>query len=147
MKIIPQNRLRKILFVTLSALIIIISSFGCATKEAFLTSETVPAARGLVSIKTDRNNNYVIKIHIDNLAEPERLQNTGNNYIVWLMSEDNVTRNIGQIKSSTSFLSKKLDASFETVSSIKPSKIFITAEEEPETQYPTSQIVLSTGVF
>ena len=89
----------------------------------------------------------MIKIHINNLAEPERLWNAGDNYIVWLVSEDNVTRNIGQIKSSTSFLSKKLDASFETVSSIKPSKIFITAEEEAGTQFPTSQVVLSTGVF
>lgn len=147
MKIFPQTRQHKILFVTVSALIIIISAFACATKEAFLISETVPAARGMVTVKTDRNNNYVIKIRIYNLAEPERLQNAGDNYIVWLTSEDKVTRNIGQIKSSTSFLSKKLDSSFETVSSIKPSKIFITAEEEPESQYPTSQVVISTGVF
>ena len=147
MKIFPQSKLRKTLFVTLPALIIIISAFSCASKEAFLTSQTVPAARGSVSVNTDRNNNYVIKIHIKNLAEPERLQNAGNNYIVWLMSEDNITRNIGQIKSSTSFLSRKLDATFETVSSVKPSKIFITAEEEPEIQYPTSQVVISTGVF
>lgn len=147
MRKFPQIRLRKVLFVTISALIIIMSVFSCATKEAFLTSETVPAARGSVSIKTDRNNNYLIKLRINNLAEPERLQNTGNNYIVWLVGEDNVTRNLGQIKSSTSFLSKKLDASFETVSSVKPSKIFITAEEEAGTQYPTSHVVMSTGVF
>jgi hypothetical protein len=37
-----------------------------------------------------------------------------------------------------------MKASFETVSSIKPTKIFITAEVGGIVQYPDSQIVLTT---
>jgi hypothetical protein len=57
------------------------------------------------------------------------------------------TTNIGKINSSSSLLSSKLKASFETVSSSKPSKIFITAENDATIQYPGNQIVLSTESF
>ena len=51
-------------------------------------------------------------------------------------------KNIGLLNSSN-----KLKASFETVSSSKPIKIFITAEDDENVQYPGEQIVLSTGAF
>jgi hypothetical protein len=40
-----------------------------------------------------------------------------------------------------------LKASFETVSSTKPTKIFLTAEDDASIQYPGSQVVISTNNF
>jgi hypothetical protein len=68
-------------------------------------------------------------------------------YVVWMETADNVTKNIGQINSSTGFLSNKLKASFETVSSTKPTKIFLTAEDDAGIQYPGTQMVLTTNDF
>ena len=107
----------------------------------------MPAARGFVKVKKDDNKNYLIKIDLSNLAEVTRLQPSKNAYVVWLESDDHVAKNIGQIKSSESLLSNKLKASFETVSSSKPSKIYITAEDNAEIQYPGSQLVISTDNF
>jgi len=113
----------------------------------FQTSTIVPAARGYVKVSKDNNKNYVIKVELTNLAEVKRLTPPKSTYVVWLVTEEDITRNIGQIKSSSSMLSSKLKASFETVSSNKPTKIFITAEDDGNVQFYGSQIVLTTNKF
>lgn len=123
----------------------IASISSCATKTHFLTSSVAPAAEGTVKVKKDNNNNYHIEIDIFNLAEPSRLQPARNMYVVWMESNDNETKNIGQIKSSHSMISKQLKGTFETVSPVKPRKIFITAENDASLQYPNySDIILTT---
>ena len=132
----------------LGLMAIMLFSFGsCSKKVSFLTSSVVPAARGDATIKRDKNKNYVIELDISNLAEVSRLQPSKEAYVVWIETDSQIMRNVGQIKSSTSLLSKKLKASFETVSAYQPYKIFITAENNPSTQYPGEQIVLSTDRF
>ncbi len=128
-------------------LIIAFSLSACTKKIAFLTSSVVPAARGYVYIKTDKNKNNVIDVHLTELAEVQRLQPARQTYVVWMLTDHDITKNIGQIKSSTGMMSKQLKASFETVSSFKPVKIFITAEDNADIQYPGSQIVLETDKF
>jgi hypothetical protein len=120
---------------------------SCASKVSFLTSPVVPAAQGTVKVKKDNNKNYNIAIELNNLAEPDRLQPSKKTYVVWMDTDDNVAKNIGQINSSTGFLSNKLKASFETVSSVKPHKIFITAEDDGNIQHPGSMVVLTTNNF
>lgn len=134
-------------FLGLITLMIAISISACSKKINFLTSSVVPGARGYVDIKTDKNKNNVIDIHLTELAEVQRLQPARLTYVVWMLTDQNITKNIGQIKSSTSMMSKQLKASFETVSSFKPVKIFITAEDDADTTYPGNQIILETGNF
>jgi hypothetical protein len=55
--------------------------------------------------------------------------------------------NLGQLQSSTGFLSKRHTASLETASSYKPVKIFITTEEGVNVQSPGSQVALTTNNF
>jgi hypothetical protein len=118
-----------------------------AKKIVFLSSAVVPAARGYVKVKRDNNENYIIQVQISNLAEVNRLQPSKQVYVVWMITDREITRNIGQINSSITYLSTKLKASFKKVSSSKPIKIFITAEEGASTQTPNEQVVLSTDRF
>jgi len=118
-----------------------------AKKVGFLSSLVVPAARGYVKVKRDINENYLIQVKISNLAEVNRLQPSKQFYVVWMITDREITDNIGQIDSSTTFLSTKLKASFKSVSASKPIKIFITAEEDPSTQSPDERIILSTDRF
>jgi len=134
-------------YVVIFGAFLIFTLFSCARKVTFLTSPVVPAARGFVKVKKDNNKNYLIKIDLSNLAEVSRLQPAKNAYVIWLETDDHIAKNIGQIKSSGSLLSNKLRASFETVSSSKPSKIYITAEDNAESQYPGTQLVISTDNF
>ncbi len=120
----------------------IFSFVSCSTKALFLTSSVVPAAKGYVNVKKDRNNNYVIKMKISNLAGVERLQPAKQTYVVWMLTDQGITKNIGRVLSSN-----KLKVSFKTVSSFKPTQIFITAEDNESAQFPGEQVVLSTGKF
>jgi hypothetical protein len=147
MKSIQTKLLGNSAAIIIAAAVMLFCFSSCARKINFQTSSIVPAARGDVKVKKDNNNNYHIQIALNNLAEPKRLEPPKNTYVVWMQTGENISKNIGQINSSGGFLSNKLKASFETVSSIKPTRIFITAEDDPTIQYPGMQIVLSTNNF
>jgi hypothetical protein len=135
------TKLAKIVPLSICVVVIAFLFDSCSAKIAFATSSVVPAARGSVKIKKDRNHNYVIQVHVENLAEVKRLQPSRQTYVVWMVSGQEVTKNIGQIHSSSGTFSKNLKASFETVSSVKPYKIFITAEDDANAQSPGTYVI------
>ncbi len=147
MKLIEWNTQTKARFLGIAAMLVVLTWTSCSKKVSFMTSSVVPAARGYVRVKNDDNKNYAIEVHLSDLAEVKRLQPTRNTYVVWMETDQQLTKNIGQINSSQNSITKKLKASFETVSSFKPIKIFITAEDEASVQYPGNQVVLSTDRF
>ncbi|SDX43856.1 hypothetical protein [Flavobacterium degerlachei] len=142
MKLILKN-----ISIGLLVLMISMSFTSCAKKITFQTSSIVPAARGDVKIKQDENKNYLIQVELENLAEVSRLEPSKNAYVVWMESEDSMVKNIGQIRSDSKFLSSKLKASFETVTPVKPSKIYITAEDDADVQFPGKQLIMETKRF
>ena len=130
------------LFLGILMSIIILSFTGCPQKVKFLKSTVIPAAEGYVKVNTDENNNYVIKIHLKNLAEIDRLQPPKKSYVIWMITDQEMAKNIGRISATS-----HLNATFETVSSYKPIKIFISAEEREGAEYPGETIVLTTEEF
>jgi ABC-type Fe3+-hydroxamate transport system substrate-binding protein len=117
-------------------------------KVEFMTSSVVPAAKGYVKVKHEKDNkNYSIKVEIAALADVDRLQTSSVSYVVWMETDQGSTENLGQLNSSSGFLSKRMKASLETISSYKPSIIFVTAEENTNAQYPQGDKILSTDRF
>ncbi len=143
MKTIKLDMYIKYGLVLISLVFLVLSFSSCAKKITFLTSKVVPAARGDVMVKKDKNKNYDIKLELSYLAEPNRLLPPKNAYVVWLVSdESDIPINLGQIVGTS-----KLNIKFETVSSSKPKRIFITAEEDPSIQYPGDMVVLESNNF
>jgi hypothetical protein len=94
-------------------------------------------------VKKDKNNNYLINLNLKYLAEPNRLSPPRNTYVVWMTTdESNFPINLGQILGTS-----KLKIKFETVSSFKPIRIFITAEDNASVQSPMNMVVLETNNF
>ncbi len=147
MKTQKTNKLATGIFFSILVISMIFLSPACAQKATFLRSSVVPAAKGSVRVKQDKNKNYVIKVKIEDLAEVERLQESKQTYVVWMETDRGNTENLGQLKSSRSFLSKQKTASLGTVSSFKPIKIFVTAEEGIDVRFPGNQIILTTENF
>ncbi len=127
--------------------VLLAGATGCSKKIMFDPSVVVPGATGKVKVKKDNNNNFSIGIDIINLAEASRLQPQKAFYLVWMQNEQDNTRLLGQLKTSSSLLSKTLKASLNTVTPYKPLRIFITAEDELNISNPNGQTVLTTGSF
>ncbi|MEC5165666.1 hypothetical protein RCH18_001397 [Flavobacterium sp. PL11] len=140
---IIYKKLNLLLVVLLSVFLLM----SCRKNIPFENSSVVPAAQGNVSIKMDDNKNYSIHVKITNLAEAKRLQPSKSVYIIWINTEENTIKNIGQIKTEKGFVSSKLEGKFETVTSFKPTKVFITAEDTEFVEFPGNQIILETKIF
>ncbi len=117
---------------------------SCATKYVFNNSNVVPAAEGTVKVSMDKNNNYKVVLALKRLADPKRLNPSREVYVVWMETEQNGTKNIGQLITSSSLLSSELRSSLKTESSFKPVTFFITAEDNAGIQYPQGLEVLRT---
>lgn len=120
---------------------------SCSSTESFLNSSVVPAATGTVKVKKDKNENYAIKVEIKDLADVERLQTSKDTYVLWMETENGRKENLGQLVSSSSFLSKQHVASLETITSYKPLRFFVTAENGIDVRYPDSMEILKTNTF
>jgi len=120
---------------------------SCSTSESFLNSSVVPGATGDVKVKRDKNQNYVINLEVADLATVDKLQTSKQMYVVWMETERGNFENLGQMQTSTGFLSKQRTASLETVSSFKPVRFFITAENEKNARYPDRETILTTDTF
>jgi hypothetical protein len=142
MKTTRLNSLAKKVFIGVITMMMIVPFTACAKKIPFLQSATTPAARGYVKVKNDKNKNYVIKIKISDLAGIERIQPAKQSYVVWMLTNRDLTKNIGRIT-----VSDNLSGSFETVSSFQPTKIFITAETDESVQEPGIKLILTTDRF
>jgi hypothetical protein len=130
----------------LSFLVVVLLT-SCTRKINFSNSTVVPAARGTVEIKKDRNNNYSIDIDIKHLAEPDRLPRPRKLYVVWIESAENGLQNIGELKPSTGLLTGSLRASMKAISPFKPTRVIITAEDRANIQSPGNYVVLNTVPF
>ncbi len=120
---------------------------SCNTeKYNFVTSSVVPAAEGSVEVDKDGNDNYKIDLSVTRLAEPNRLSPKRKLYVVWVQTEQSGDKNIGQLKTSSGFLSNNLKSSLSTVTSFKPVGFLISAEDEVNVQHPSEQIVLRTSL-
>lgn len=142
MKTNKSNAKTKNIFLGFFVVLILLPFSVYAEKIPFLQSSRAPAAEGYVKIKNDRNKNYVIKIRIENLAEIESLEPAKQTYVVWMLIDGDITKNIGRINSTNN-----LKVSFETVSSFQPRKIFITTEEDEKSQEPSWNVILTTDSF
>lgn len=145
MKTIKSNTLSNMILTVVALFFAIVVMQSCGTsKYNFSTSSVVPAAEGSVKVKKDGNSNYKIDLNVMRLAEAKRLNPPREMYIVWMETESNGRKNIGQLKTSSGFLSKTLKSSLTTVSSFKPTGFFVTAEDDASIQYPAGEIVLRT---
>jgi hypothetical protein len=118
---------------------------SCSEKMTFVNSSVVPSAQGSVKIKKDGNNNYAIDLNTMRLAEPDRLSPPKSVYVVWMNTEQNGTKNIGQMETSSSLLNSTLKSSLKTVTTYKPTGFFITAENDGKIHQPEGVVVLKTS--
>jgi len=104
---------------------------GCATSAKFPISTVAPAAVITAKKTVDKNKNYVIELVALHLSSADRLNPPKNHYSVWIVTEQNEYKNLGQIMNVNA---KK--GYFKTLSPFNPQVIILTAEDEGNRPMP-----------
>jgi len=115
--------------VLLGVVLLVLTS--AAPIEKFPVSAVIPTADITAQIKQDKLNNYVIVITANYLASVERLTPPKNTYVLWLVTKENGTANVGQFKNENA---KKV--TFQTLTPFEPLQLIITAEDEGKVTTP-----------
>lgn len=106
---------------------------GCATSRDLFhggqqtwtlnTSPRVPAASGQVSVQPGDDGNQTVDINVQRLAEPSRVFQGANTYVVWLIAPNSPPVNIGVLP-----VGQDLKGSLETKTPFKAFQLEVTAE-------------------
>ncbi len=123
-----MNKMKNSIF----SFIVMFLIVSCATTAKFPVSSVTPAAQITAKMKKDKNKNYAISVTANYLASVERLQTPMKTYVVWVVTENNGIKNIGQLNSNNP---KK--STLQAVTPFHPREIFITAENEGNISYPS----------
>lgn len=115
-----------------SAITIAMLSFSCANTAKFPVSTVTPAAEISATKSKDRNNNYIIQVSTKNMASADRLTPSMNNYSVWLVTDNDGTKNLGQLDNKNG-----RNGSLKATTPFDGKEIFITAEPKGDNAYPS----------
>lgn len=115
--------MRTIRFLTIIGVVALLAS--CASTVKFPVSELTPAADITAKITKQGKPNYLVTINANNLAAPTRLNPPRNIYVIWAVSENGITRNVGHFMQENAVKST-YKASFP----YQPVEVFITAEDQ-----------------
>lgn len=113
---------------------------SCATTAKFPVSSVTPAAEITAKKKQDKNNNYVIEVTAKNLASADRIDPSKKNYNVWIVTENNFTKNAGMLVNKNA-----KTASLKTSTPFDVKEIFITAEDQGDYSYPVGIEIARTS--
>ena len=119
-------------FLLLSALTLSLLSISCANTAKFPVSSVTPAADISATKTQDRNNNYLIEVSTKNMASADRLSPPMNNYSVWLVTDNDGTKNLGQLDNKNG-----RNGTLKATTPFNGKEIFITAESKGDNAYPS----------
>jgi 3-methyladenine DNA glycosylase AlkC len=113
---------------------------SCATTAKFPVSSVTPAAEITAKKSQDKNKNYVIEVVAKNLASADRVDPSKKNYSVWFVTDNNGTKNAGQL-----IIKNAKRASLKTSTPYDVKEIFITAEDQGDYSYPVGVEISRTS--
>ena len=128
------------LLVNVLSLSVILFLTSCKTTAKFPVSSVTPAAEITAKKSQDSNKNYVIEVVAKNLASAERVDPSKKNYNVWIVTENNGTKNAGQL-----IIKNAKRASLKTSTPYDFKEIFITAEDQGDYSYPVGVEISRTS--
>lgn len=128
------------------------SSKANLTSEPAVASQPAPAPPPVeekegMQIKRDAAGNFIIQLLLKDLQPVKLMKPAKEGYVVWMVDDNNVTTNIGNIEGANTWTDKKDRSTFEATSAVKPAKLFITAETNLKAEKPGTQVVWSTRNF
>jgi len=114
---------------------------ACATTAQFPISNLVPAADIIAKKTTDSNKNIILTITAQNLASANRLNPSGNNYSVWIVTKEDEIKNVGRL-----IIKNAKKSTFKTATPFDFDEVFITVENQGDLKSPTGREISRTKI-
>jgi hypothetical protein len=130
------------LFAALAALALFLTLTAAADQFRMRAGESNPAAMGVIHANTDRNGNLSIELEAKHLAPPDRLSPAHSTYVVWVQPSGKPAEVMGELRVNT----QDEAASFKTSVPYHNFDVFVTAEDSPKPDTPSSTEVLRASV-
>jgi hypothetical protein len=111
------------------------------SKIVMNSSQSVPAAKGVIHASHDNNNNTKLEITVHYLAQPGALTPSASAYVVWLHPDNDTPQNKGELK-----IGKDRNGSLAILTPLKRFAIYVTPEQSAQATAPTGEHVLSANV-
>ena len=127
-----------VLFVVFS-LLLTLSAWG--REDRLTNTGATPAAMGKVITDTDRNGNTGIEVEVKHMASPDSLSPAKNSYVVWIQARGKEPEVLGILR-----VNSDLEGSLKATTPYKDFDIFITAEDNPKPDTPSSMTILKGTV-
>lgn len=125
----------------LLVLVFVLTLTSCGTTAKFPVSSTAPAADISAKKKTDNHKNITLEITAENLASPDRLNPAGNNYSVWIVTNEHGIKNVGQL-----MIRNARKSIFKAITPFDFNEIFITVEDQGDLKSPTGTEISRTKI-
>ena len=125
------------LLVVVSALVCLFVAGGCATPLGFEPSSMLPAVDPKARISYDDNENSLIEIEIEHMAQPSRLNPPRLVYVVWAEPEEGRILPLGQLR-----VNNNRKGVFNGVTALERFRILISAEHDPRVTEPSEPLML-----
>jgi len=122
--------------------LVLIWPFGGGGKNVKMMAGTdTPAAQGTIKVQHGDNHNTKLDIKVHALAQPSSLHPPANVYVVWVQPPGQNPKNAGEVT-----VNDNLDGELHTVTPYKRFKVFITAEQNAQSESPAGPQVLSADI-
>lgn len=143
-----QFHIRRFVYLSISTLIFSMLLFSsCSKRISFPPSAVVPGVEPQAKVKKTDDGDYRISLDVNHLVRPEQLSPPKNHYVVWINTEDQGLKNIGELKNRSGMFANTRRASFERTIGFKPTQIFVTSENSTDVQFPGDQTVFRSETF
>lgn len=105
-------------------------------------SDAIPAAQGEVKAKADENENTLVNVSVEHLADPKMVSKRATTYVVWArpMGQDQGTTGVQNL--GTLQVDDSRNGELETTTSLQSFEVFVTAEPSGTVPSPTGEPLL-----
>jgi hypothetical protein len=130
---------RSIALLVVFTFVLTVSAWG--REDRLANTGATPAAMGKVITDNDRNGNTGVEVEVKHMAAPTALTPSKNAYVVWVQPRGKDPELLGVLR-----VNQDLEGSLKTSTPYKDFDIFITAEDNPKPDMPSSMVILKGSV-
>jgi hypothetical protein len=114
---------------------------GYAKTYPMTASDIATGATAQLQVAKEKDGNSQLEVKANGLAKPGRLTPAAKTYVVWVQQEGSQPKSQGELK-----VGNNHKGDLKTATTLHTFNVFVTAETDAQTKFPSEQVVLRATV-